>query len=115
MNRPGKVGDSNFPGAVQFGTFKGTPMSASNYSRRIFKPLMKSLGLDFKTHDLRKMYGSFLIAQGENILSVSRLMGHSTPSVTLDIYAKVVIESNVSGNSIGVITISDVAIPHTNR
>ena len=73
-----------------FGTSKGTPMSASNYSRRIFKPLMKSLGLEFKTHDLRKMYGSFLIAQGENIVEVSRWMGHSTPSITLDIYAKVV-------------------------
>lgn len=75
-----------------FGTYKGTPMSASNYSRRIFKPLMKSLSLKFKTHDLRKMYGSFLFAQGENIVTVSRWMGHSTPSVTLDIYAKDVVE-----------------------
>ena len=75
-----------------FGTSKGTAMSVSNYSRRIFKPLMKSLGLELKTHDLRKMYGSFLIAQGVNIVTVSRLMGHSTPSVTLDIYAKDVVE-----------------------
>ena len=75
-----------------FGTKKGTAMSVSNYSRRIFKPLMKSQGLEFKTHDLRKMYGSFLIAQGVNIVTVSRLMGHSTPSVTLDIYAKDVVE-----------------------
>lgn len=74
-----------------FRTSKGTPMSASNYSRRIFKPLMKSLGLELKTHDLRKMYGSFLIAQGENIVTVSRWMGHSTPSVTLDIYTKAVV------------------------
>jgi len=74
------------------GTSKGTAISVSNYSRRIFKPLMKLLGLEFKTHDLRKMYGSFLIAQGVNIVTVSRLMGHSTPSVTLDIYAKDVVE-----------------------
>jgi integrase len=73
-------------------TSKGTAISVSNYSRRIFNPLMKSLGLELKTHDLRKMYGSFLIAQGVNIVTVSRLMGHSTPSVTLDIYAKDVIE-----------------------
>jgi len=82
-----------------FGTSKGTPMSTSNYSRRIFKPLMKSLGLEFKTHDLRKMYGSFLFAQGENIVTISRWMGHSTPSVTLDIYAKVV--TNIGGKSKG--------------
>ena len=79
-----------------FGTSKGTPMSAGNYSRRIFKPLTKSLGLELKTHDLRKMYGSFLIAQGENIVEVSRWMGHATPSITLDIYAKVVSDREVT-------------------
>ena len=75
-----------------FATAKGTSMSASNYTRRFFRPFMKSLGLDFKTHDLRKMYGSFLYAQGVNIVTLSRWMGHSNASITLNIYAKVVVD-----------------------
>ena len=79
-----------------FATAKSTPMSASNYTRRIFRPSMKSLGFEFKTHDLRKMYGSFLYDQGVNIVTLSRWMGHSSPSITLNIYAKVVVDRQSS-------------------
>lgn len=56
---------------------------------------MKLLGLKFKTHYLRKMYGSFLIAQGENIVTVSRWMGHADPSITLKAYAKMMTDDQV--------------------
>ena len=38
-------------------------------------------------HQLRHTYGSLLIAQGVDIATVSKLMGHSNPAVTLRIYA----------------------------
>jgi integrase len=38
-------------------------------------------------HDLRHTFGSWKIEQGENVYSVMRQMGHSSPSVTADIYA----------------------------
>jgi integrase len=39
-------------------------------------------------HDLRKTFGSHLALSGLDVVRVSRQMGHSRPSVTLDIYAK---------------------------
>ena len=38
-------------------------------------------------HDLRHTFASLLIAQGANIVFVSRQMGHANPSITLAIYA----------------------------
>lgn len=38
-------------------------------------------------HDLRHTFGSLKIDQGEDLLYVSRQMGHSSVSVTADIYA----------------------------
>jgi integrase len=37
-------------------------------------------------HDLRRTYGSMLIAAGADIAHVSRQMGHANPSITLAIY-----------------------------
>jgi len=38
-------------------------------------------------HQLRHTYGSLLISQGVDVVTVSKLMGHSSPAVTLKIYA----------------------------
>jgi integrase len=38
-------------------------------------------------NSLRHGYGSMLIAQGENVVYVSRQMGHASPTITLAIYA----------------------------
>jgi integrase len=38
-------------------------------------------------HDLRHTFGSRLIAAGCDVVFVQRQMGHSKPSVTLDIYS----------------------------
>jgi len=75
-----------------FATSKGTPMSQSNYRQRIFKPLMKTLGLKLRPHDLRKMFGSFLVANHVDFAIAARWMGHSKPSTLLDHYAKPVDE-----------------------
>jgi integrase len=39
-------------------------------------------------HDLRRTFGSLLIAQGCDVVYVSRQMGHSSVAVTLSVYAK---------------------------
>ena len=41
-------------------------------------------------HQLRHTYGSLLIAQGVDVVTVSKLMGHSSPAVTLKIYAHII-------------------------
>jgi integrase len=38
-------------------------------------------------HDLRHTFASHLIRAGADAYSVSRQLGHSRPSVTLDLYA----------------------------
>lgn len=40
-----------------------------------------------RLHDLRHCYATLLIANGMDIVSVSRLMGHASPSVTMDVYS----------------------------
>ena len=38
-------------------------------------------------HDLRQTYGSHLVRQGGDVVTVSRQMGHARPSITLDVYS----------------------------
>src|SRR5579862_2448370 len=38
-------------------------------------------------HDLRHTFASLMISNGEDIVRVSRLMGHATASFTLDVYS----------------------------
>ena len=38
-------------------------------------------------HDLRHTYASLLIEQGENIKYIQSQLGHSSPTVTLNVYA----------------------------
>lgn len=40
-----------------------------------------------RLHDLRHTFATLLIANGTDITTVSRLMGHSSPSVTMDVYS----------------------------
>jgi integrase len=46
--------------------------------------LAKKLPLTF--HALRHTHASMLIASGLDVLTISRRLGHSKPSVTLDVY-----------------------------
>jgi integrase len=41
----------------------------------------------FSLHSLRHAFASLLIAKGLNDMCVSRQIGHSSPTITLDVYA----------------------------
>jgi len=77
-----------------YGTQKGTPMQPKNFRDRVFNPVRKALGmLALNTHDLRKFFGSFQIGQlRTDIITVSKWMGHTTPEVTMSVYAKLIPE-----------------------
>ena len=89
-----------------YATAEGTPFLPTNYRKRVFTPLRKRLGLDtMLTHDLRKAFGSVLLTNGVDIMTVSHWMGHSTPAVTMRTYAKVLPEvekwhSNTTGKAL---------------
>jgi len=45
-------------------------------------------------HDLRHCYASLSIEQGENIKYIQKQLGHSKPTVTLEIYAHLFDDNN---------------------
>ena len=60
-----------------------------NMRARIFKKTIRRAGLrHFRIHDLRHTFASQLLCNGANILYVSQQLGHSSPVITMKIYAK---------------------------
>lgn len=58
------------------------------YARRLFKRLtLKYLNRDLTIHDLRHSHASLLINNGVEILAISKRLGHSNPTMTLNIYS----------------------------
>ena len=69
-----------FPSSV------GTPFDPRNLLRA-FKNLLKKAGLpDMRFHDLRHTAATLMLLNNVPLMVVSRRLGHSKPSVTLDIY-----------------------------
>jgi len=66
----------------------GQPINNSNMRYRFFDPALKKAKIDkMRFHDLRHTYASLLIEQGENIKYIQSQLGHSSPTVTLNVYA----------------------------
>ena len=55
-----------------------------------FRALKKRYGLPISFHGLRHTSGSTALAAGATVKEVSERLGHSRPSMTLDIYAHVI-------------------------
>jgi integrase len=75
-----------------FATATGRPMYYRNVTRRGLAAALAKAGLAregdprLRFHDLRHTYASLLIAQGLNVVFISRQLGHASPSMTLDVY-----------------------------
>lgn len=66
----------------------GNPINHSNIRFRYFYPALEDSGIEkIRFHDLRHTYASLLIEQGENIKYIQSQLGHSSPTVTLNVYA----------------------------
>jgi integrase len=77
-----------------FASLAGTPLGWRNVERRGMDKAVESAGLDRVAgkrrptlHDLRHTFASMLIAQGLDVVFVSRQLGHKDPTVTLRVYA----------------------------
>lgn len=67
---------------------EGKPLDHGHLlSRHFWKALKKAEIPRIRFHDLRHTYASLLIEQGENIKYIQSQLGHSSPTVTLDVYA----------------------------
>jgi integrase len=80
----------------------GQPFNHCNVQSRGFDYAAKAAGLDegkrrkATFHDLRRTFGSMLIAKTRDIAHVARQMGHANPSITLSIYTD---EINATANA----------------
>jgi integrase len=69
--------------------------------RRLLLPFAREAGMEWHGfHGFRRAFGSMLIAEGRNVLQVSRLMGHHSPAFTLAVYIKELDEG--TGGPLGV-------------
>ena len=85
------------PGGLDlvFPTATGNPMNHNNMVNRYFLPALKLAGLKkIRFHDLRHAYASLMIDQGENIKYIQTQLGHSNPTVTLNVYAHLMKPTN---------------------
>jgi len=74
------------PLGLVFPNSAGNPINHNNLVNRHYQPALKDAGLPkIRFHDLRHTYASLLIEQGENIKYIQTQLGHSSPSVTLNI------------------------------
>jgi integrase len=73
----------------------GRPINHNNLIHRYFYPAMERAKLPrIRFHDLRHTYASLLIEQGENIKYIQTQLGHSRPTVTLNVYAHLMKPTN---------------------
>lgn len=60
---------------------------AGHAYNKLWKRAQRETGTKFRVHDLRHWYATHLLREGVPIPTVSHWLGHSSPSVTLDVYA----------------------------
>jgi integrase len=76
-----------------FASNRGTPLYYRNAERRGLGAAADAAGLNpvhlprLRLHDLRHCFASILIADGADVVTVSRQLGHSSASITLNVYA----------------------------
>ena len=69
-----------FPSSV------GTPLEPSNLRRDFNRIIAKTDLPKIRFHDLRHTAASLMLNHGVPLIVVSRILGHSKPSITMDIY-----------------------------
>jgi integrase len=74
-----------------FGIPQGEPLRSPNFRRRVWNPAVhlagEALPEGLTPHHLRHSCASLLIQQGASVKAVQQQLGHSTPTVTLNVYA----------------------------
>ncbi len=63
----------------------GRPIRRNRFGE-IWRQSCARAGLSFRFHDLRHSFASMLIAGGESVVVVQRVLGHASAKITLDTY-----------------------------
>lgn len=79
-----KKGDLIFQGP------RGGRLKRSNFLRRWWKPALEDLGIEYRgPHHMRHTFATHALNSGVPITVVSKILGHSKVSTTLDVYSHV--------------------------
>jgi len=80
---------SQYPlGPWAFADINGEPLRKDNFVRTVFHPLLKKAGIGrIRFHDLRHTSATLSLSNGDNVKIVAERLGHSSPKMTLDVYA----------------------------
>ena len=70
-----------------FATKHGTPLRASNLRLHFDMAALAVGQAGLHIHDLRHTAATLAVSAGANVKSVQRMLGHSSASLTLDVYA----------------------------
>ena len=70
-----------------FASRTGTPLSHRNVTKRGFAPAAKRAELEVSIHDTRHAFASRMISRGIDVVTLSGLLGHRNPRVTLEVYS----------------------------
>jgi integrase len=82
------AGDAHVDNDLVFPNADGTPWPPDTFTTQ-FSQLAKSVGMrGFRFHDLRHAFASLTLGDGVSIKEVQTLLGHSSPVVTLSVYAR---------------------------
>jgi len=82
---------------VNRGVFAGRPAKLLNYGAgggartpnalsKDWSETMANLGMKITLHALRHTHASQLIAAGMDVVTISRRLGHASPTITLNVY-----------------------------
>jgi integrase len=88
------------PSNCVFASVTGTPFNWRNVETRGFDKAVTTSKLDTGRdrkpvmHDCRHTFASLLIAQGLDVVFISRQLGHATPATTLGVYAHLFDQAN---------------------
>lgn len=75
------------PTELLFTSPQGARLRVSNWRRWVgWSDAVRSVGVDIRFHDLRHTCASLLIQAGATPVEVQRILGHSTPATTLNLY-----------------------------
>jgi integrase len=79
-----------------------------DYLTERFQTIAEKLGLDgVHLHSMRHAFASFLIESGVDVVTVSKLVGHSTITTTLNIYA----HTNETAKRAAIVGLPKLALP----
>lgn len=74
-----------------FHTASGKPIDAINFNNRVWRPLLRHLGLPMRRpYQLRHTAATLMLASGENPEWVARTLGHSTTEMLFRVYSRFV-------------------------